>query len=124
MEERKQTTKCDRRTRLRLVGLILGIVGVVAGFPASFLSCLGAIQLPWSLQLSYIALSWLIHSPILLVACKWALVGGALLILDTIFSPQPARNSDNSGRLLDDGIQRKIVAILLKSAVATLGGKV
>ncbi len=75
--------KRDRRTRLRLVGLILGIVGAVAGFPASFLSCLAAFELAWSLEVGYVVFSWLMHWAILLVACKWALVGGVLLILDS-----------------------------------------
>jgi len=83
MEERTQIEKLDRRSRLRLVGLILGIVGAVAGLPASFLCCLGAIQSPWSLDLGYVVFSWLGHWAILMVACKWALVGGVLLILDS-----------------------------------------
>lgn len=83
MEERTQIAKRNRQARLRLPGLILGIVGAVAGLPASFLCCLGAIQSPWSLELGYVVFSWLGHWAILMVACKWALVGGVLLILDS-----------------------------------------
>ena len=76
-------TKRDRHSRLRLAGLILGIVGAIACLPASFLCCLGAIQSPWSLELGYVVFSWLGHWAILMVACKWALVGGVLLIIDS-----------------------------------------
>lgn len=83
MEGRTRTAKSNRQTRLRLIGLTLGIAGIVASFPASFLSCVGNIQSNWSPQLVYVAFSWLIYCGILLVACKWALVGGVLLILDS-----------------------------------------
>lgn len=83
MEGRIRTAKSNRRTRLRLIGLILGIIGIVVSFPASFLSCVGNIQSNWSPQLGYMVFSWLIYCTILLVACRWALVGGVLLILDS-----------------------------------------
>ena len=83
MQERTQTAKSNVQMRLRRAGLILGIVGAVAGLPTSFLCCLGAIQSPWSLGLGYVVFSWLGHWAILMVACKWALVGGVLLILDS-----------------------------------------
>ena len=77
----KQIAKRNRRTRL--VGLILGIIGAGVGSPTSFLSCLAAFQSPWSLEVGYVAFSWLMHWIILLVACNWALTGGVLLILDS-----------------------------------------
>ena len=52
-------THGSRATKLRRAGLTLGIVGVVADFPASFLSCMAAFQAPWSLELGYVAFSWL-----------------------------------------------------------------
>ena len=75
-------TAVFRRKWLRSVGLILGILGALACLPASFFSCMGAIQSPWSLGLGYVMFSWLIHWIILLVASRWALVGGVLLIVD------------------------------------------
>ena len=83
MEERTQIAKRKRGARLQLAGLIVGIVGAGACLPASFFSCLSAFEAPWSLELGYVMFSWLIHWAILLVACKWALVGGVLLILDS-----------------------------------------
>ncbi len=83
MEERTQIAKRNRRTRLRRAGLILGFVGAGIGSPTSFLSCLAAFQLAWSLEVGYVVFSWLMHWAILLVASKWALVGGVLLILDS-----------------------------------------
>ena len=83
MEERKQIAKSNVQTRLRRAGLILGFVGAGVGSPTSFLSCLAAFQSPWSLELGYVVFSWLMHWIIILVACKWALVGGVLLILDS-----------------------------------------
>ena len=82
MQEQTQIAKQNRRTGLRLSGLVLGILGALACLPASFFSCMGAIQSPWSLGLGYVMFSWLIHWIILLVASRWALVGGVLLIVD------------------------------------------
>ena len=82
MQEQIQIAKRSRRAKLRLLGLILGILGALACLPASFFSCMGAIQSPWSLGLGYVMFSWLIHWIILLVASRWALVGGVLLIVD------------------------------------------
>jgi len=84
MEEKTQIAKRNRRARLRLVGLILGLVGAGVGSPTSFLSCFAAFQSPWSLELVYVMFSWLIHWIIVLIAGKWALVGGVLLILDSL----------------------------------------
>ena len=83
MEERTQIAKHDRRNWLRRAGLILGLVGAGIGIPTSFLSCLAAFQLAWSLEVGYVVFSWLMHWAILLVASRWALVGGVLLILDS-----------------------------------------
>lgn len=83
IEERTQIAKCNRPKWLRRAGLILGLVGAGVGSPTSFLSCLAAFQLAWSLEVGYVVFSWLMHWAILLVACKWALVGGVLLILDS-----------------------------------------
>ena len=83
MQEQTQIAKRNRRARLRLLGLILGFVGAAVGSPTSFLSCLAAFQSPWSLELGYVMFSWLMHWIIVLIAGKWALVGGVLLILDS-----------------------------------------
>ena len=83
MEERTQIAKLNRPKWLRRAGLILGLVGAGVGSPTSFLSCVAAFQLPWSLEVGYVAFSWLVHWVIILVACRWALVGGVLLILDS-----------------------------------------
>jgi len=83
MDKRTQIEKRNRTKWLRRAGLILGFAGAGVGSPTSFLSCLAAFQSPWSLELGYVVFSWLMHWAILLVACKWALVGGVLLILDS-----------------------------------------
>ena len=83
MEELTQIEKRSRKKWLRRAGLILGIVGAGVGSPTSFLSCLAAFQSPWSLELGYVMFSWLMHWIIVLIAGKWALVGGVLLIFDS-----------------------------------------
>lgn len=83
MEEPKQLPNRNSTKWLRRAGLILGIIGAGVGGPTSFLSCVAAFQSPWSLELGYVVFSWLGHWAFLLVACKWALVGGVLLILDS-----------------------------------------
>ena len=83
VEKRTQTVKRNRRARLRQVGLILGLVGAGVGIPTSFLSCFAAFQSPWSPELGYVMFSWLMHWIIILIARKWALFGGMLLILDS-----------------------------------------
>ena len=83
MEELTQIEKRSRKQWLRRAGLILGIVGAGVGSPTSFLSCLAAFQSPWSLELGYVVFSWLLHWIIILIACRWALIGGVLLILDS-----------------------------------------
>jgi hypothetical protein len=83
MEEQTRIAKRNISKWLRRAGLILGIVGAGVGSPTSFLSCVAAFQLPWSLEVGYVGFSWLVHWAILLVASRWALVGGVLLILDS-----------------------------------------
>lgn len=79
----KAKMKVNRRAGLRLAGLILGIVGVIACLPASFLSCMANFQSDLSPELGYVAFSWLIYCTLLLVSSKWGLVGGVLLIVES-----------------------------------------
>jgi hypothetical protein len=70
---------------LRRTAIILGIIGAVLGMAASFLSCVINIQMPGGPQLIYSAIvSWLLNWIVLAVAFIWPLVGGVLLIIDSL----------------------------------------
>lgn len=86
MQGQAQLIRPGRQKWLRRVGWILGVVAAVVAMPTSFLSCVAAFQLPWSLEVGYVAFAWLAHWIFLLVARKWQLVGGVLLILDSLLT--------------------------------------
>ncbi len=73
-----------RAKELLRFGLILALVGAGLATLVSFLSCVINIQSPLNLEMKFFVYSWMLHWIVVMVARIWALIGGVLLIFDSM----------------------------------------
>ncbi len=74
----------ERAKKLLRFGLILALVGAGLATLVSLLSCVINIQSPPNLEMKFLVYSWILHWITVTVARSWALIGGVLLIFDSM----------------------------------------